>query len=89
MSCNLSYLHLVECVCFVPDIKVILDFVPNHSSNESDWFIKSSNRDEYYSDWYIWENGHLDDRGQRSPPNNWVREHTRNNNSLTLIISSI
>ncbi|PZC75320.1 maltase 2 isoform X1 [Helicoverpa armigera] len=54
------------------NIKIILDFVPNHSSNESDWFIKSSNKDEYYSDWYVWENGHLDDRGQRSPPNNWV-----------------
>lgn len=45
----------------------------NHSSNESDWFIKSSNRDEYYSDWFVWENGHLDTLGNRSPPNNWVR----------------
>lgn len=54
------------------NLKIVLDFVPNHTSNESDWFIKSSNRDEYYSDWYIWENGHLNERGQRSPPNNWI-----------------
>lgn len=57
----------------ISDINIILDFVINHSSNESDWFIKSSNKDEYYSDWYIWENGHLLPSGQRSPPNNWVR----------------
>lgn len=53
----------------------MLDFVPNHTSNESDWFIKSANKDEYYSDWYIWENGHLDERGGRSPPNNWVKKY--------------
>lgn len=57
----------------ISDIKIILDFVMNHASNESDWFIKSLNRDEYYNDWFIWENGHLDSLGQRSPPNNWVR----------------
>ncbi|CAH2220669.1 jg25918, partial [Pararge aegeria aegeria] len=54
------------------NIKIILDFVPNHTSNESDWFFKSSHRDEYYSDWYIWENGHLDTKGLRRPPNNWT-----------------
>ncbi|XP_059058094.1 maltase 2-like [Achroia grisella] len=54
------------------NIKIVLDFVPNHTSNESEWFIKSSNKDEYYNDWYIWENGHLDDHGQKQPPNNWI-----------------
>ncbi|CAK1544243.1 unnamed protein product [Leptosia nina] len=53
-------------------MKIILDFVPNHTSNESDWFVKSSHKDEYYSDWYIWENGHLDSSGLRRPPNNWI-----------------
>ncbi|VVD05331.1 unnamed protein product [Leptidea sinapis] len=54
------------------DIKVILDFVPNHTSNESEWFIKSMHQDEYFKNWYIWENGHLDASGQRRPPNNWI-----------------
>lgn len=54
------------------NIKIILDLVPNHTSNESEWFIKSSNKDEYYSDWYVWENGHLDAQGKRRPPNNWI-----------------
>ncbi|CAG9566553.1 unnamed protein product [Danaus chrysippus] len=54
------------------NIKVVLEFVPNHTSNESEWFTKSSHRDEYYNDWYIWENGHLDANGQRRPPNNWI-----------------
>ncbi|KOB77337.1 Alpha amylase [Operophtera brumata] len=54
------------------NIKIILDLVINHSSNESEWFLKSSTKDEFYSDWYIWENGHLDPSGHRSPPNNWI-----------------
>ncbi|KAI8428269.1 hypothetical protein MSG28_002486 [Choristoneura fumiferana] len=54
------------------NIKVLLDFIPNHTSNESEWFVKSANKDEYYSDWYIWETGHMDNHGLRSPPNNWV-----------------
>ncbi|XP_045513184.1 maltase 2-like [Pieris brassicae] len=53
-------------------MKVILDFVPNHTSNDSDWFVKSSQKDEYYSDWYVWEDGHLDVNGLRRPPNNWL-----------------
>ncbi|XP_012549946.4 maltase 2 [Bombyx mori] len=54
------------------NIKIVLELVPNHTSNESEWFLKSSNRDEYYSDWFIWESGHLDNMGIRKPPNNWV-----------------
>ncbi|KAJ2953900.1 hypothetical protein O0L34_g1531 [Tuta absoluta] len=54
------------------NIKIVLEFVPNHTSNESDWFIRSCSRDEYYTDWYIWENGHIDRNGQRNPPNNWI-----------------
>ncbi|XP_053600394.1 maltase 2-like isoform X2 [Plodia interpunctella] len=54
------------------NIKIVLEFVPNHTSNESEWFIKSLNKDEFYADWYIWEKGHMDDRGRTSPPNNWI-----------------
>lgn len=53
-------------------IKIILDFVPNHSSNESEWFKKSIARDPEYEDYYIWSDGKLV-AGKRVPPNNWVR----------------
>ncbi|XP_069964641.1 maltase A3 isoform X2 [Bactrocera oleae] len=53
------------------DIKIILDFVPNHSSDECVWFIKSAARDPVYKDYYIWHPGKLVD-GKRQPPNNWV-----------------
>ena len=47
-------------------IKVILDFVPNHSSDECDWFKRSINGEAPYKDYYIWVNG---TKGKR--PNNW------------------
>lgn len=54
------------------DIKIILDFVPNHSSDQCEWFIKSANREEGYEDFYIWSDGKLNENGERVPPNNWV-----------------
>jgi glycosidase len=57
----------------IADIKVILDFVPNHSSDEHEWFVKSARREGIFSDYYVWQDGkHDDENGTRSPPNNWV-----------------
>ncbi|XP_020807980.1 LOW QUALITY PROTEIN: maltase 1 [Drosophila serrata] len=53
-------------------VKVILDFVPNHSSNKHPWFIKSVARDPEYEDFYVWEDGILTADGTRVPPNNWL-----------------
>ncbi|XP_064535176.1 maltase 1 [Drosophila montana] len=53
-------------------IKVILDFVPNHSSDEHEWFKKSVARESGYEDFYVWEDGTVSDNDTRVPPNNWV-----------------
>ncbi|XP_005185664.3 maltase A1-like [Musca domestica] len=55
------------------DLKIILDFVPNHSSNESEWFKKSVNRERGYEDFYVWANAKTDEKGQRQPPSNWLQ----------------
>lgn len=62
---------LAECKKY--NVKLILDLVPNHSSNEHEWFIKSENREPGYENYYIWHPGKFDPiTGQRKPPNNWV-----------------
>ena len=50
------------------NIKVILDFVVNHTSDQHKWFIDSrSSRTAEHRDWYIWRDG----KGSGEPPNNW------------------
>lgn len=50
-------------------VKLILDFVINHSSDEHDWFKQSrASRDNPYRDFYIWR----DPKPDGSPPNNWT-----------------
>jgi alpha-glucosidase len=49
-------------------IRIILDYVPNHSSDQHPWFIESrSSRDNPRRDWYIWR----DPKPNGSLPNNW------------------
>jgi alpha-glucosidase len=48
-----------------------MDFVPNHSSDEHEWFIKSVQNENKYADYYVWSNGRTDGIN-RYPPNNWV-----------------
>lgn len=52
-------------------LKVILDFVPNHTSDQHPWFQESrSSRDNPKRDWYIWR----DSPHTHAPPNNWLSE---------------
>jgi alpha-glucosidase len=52
-------------------LKVILDLVPNHTSDQHPWFAESrSSKSNPKRDWYIWRDG----RGEGSPPNNWLSE---------------
>lgn len=54
------------------DIKIVLDLVPNHTSNESMWFQEALNGNEKYYNYFVWEDGVIDENGNRQPPNNWV-----------------
>ncbi|BFG05998.1 maltase A3 [Drosophila madeirensis] len=53
------------------DIKIILDFVPNHTSDECDWFVRSAAGEEEYKDFYVWHTGKVVN-GIRQPPTNWI-----------------
>ena len=44
-------------------MKVILDFIPNHTSDQHEWFQKSVSKDPEYADYYVWS---------EEIPNNWV-----------------
>lgn len=49
-------------------MKMIIDWVPNHTSTEHPWFVESrSSRDNPKRDWYMW----ADAKPDGSPPNNW------------------
>jgi len=50
-------------------IKVILDMVMNHTSDQHPWFIESrSSKDNPRRDWYLWRTS---PKGKNAPPNNW------------------
>ncbi|MFZ0910815.1 MAG: alpha-glucosidase [Candidatus Acidiferrales bacterium] len=50
-------------------IRIILDFVVNHTSDKHPWFIDSrSSRTSEHRDWYIWRDG----KAPGVPPNNWL-----------------
>ncbi len=50
-------------------IRVILDFVPNHSSSQHPWFVESrASKESPKRDWYVWR----DAKPDGSPPNNWI-----------------
>ncbi|WP_040486313.1 alpha-amylase family glycosyl hydrolase [Lutibaculum baratangense] len=50
-------------------LKLILDFVPNHTSDQHAWFRESrSSRENAKRDWYIWR----DPAPDGGPPNNWI-----------------
>jgi alpha-glucosidase len=52
-------------------LKLILDFIPNHTSDQHRWFLESrSSRSSPKRNWYIWR----DPKPDGAPPNNWISE---------------
>ena len=57
--------------------------VPNHTSDQHDWFLLSRNNTPGYEDYYVWRNCPLTNPngpqdGPRNLPNNWVRKTSEN-----------
>lgn len=53
------------------DVRIILDYVINHTSDQHKWFIASrSSKTSPYRNWYMWRDG----KGANQPPNNWISE---------------
>ncbi len=51
------------------EVRIILDFVLNHTSDQHAWFKDSaSSKNAPHRDWYVWRDG----KAPNQPPNNWV-----------------
>jgi alpha-glucosidase len=59
-------------------IKIMVDLVPNHTSDEHEWFhLSRQSKEDPYSDWYVWQDPKgYDKNGKPQPPNNWLNIFT-------------
>ncbi|KAH9909324.1 alpha-glucosidase [Xylariomycetidae sp. FL2044] len=56
------------------DMKLMMDLVVNHTSDQHPWFLESrSSKDNPKRPWYFWRKGRTTPDGKRLPPNNWCR----------------
>jgi alpha-glucosidase len=63
--------QLIE-ACHSRGMKLILDLVVNHTSDQHSWFEESrSSKTNPKRDWYLWRPPRYDDAGNRIPPTNW------------------
>jgi alpha-glucosidase len=65
---TLADMDALIAACHARGLKVVLDWVPNHSSDQHPWFAASrSSRDDPKRDWYVWR----DPAPGGGPPNDW------------------
>jgi alpha-glucosidase len=58
--------------CHTRGIRVVLDWVPNHTSDRHPWFVESrGSRESRRRDWYVWRDGEAG-----VPPTTWRRSFT-------------
>ncbi|KAG9840897.1 alpha-glucosidase, partial [Aureobasidium melanogenum] len=56
------------------DMKLMMDLVVNHTSDQHSWFLESrSSTSNPKREWYFWKKGKVDADGKCMPPNNWCR----------------
>jgi alpha-glucosidase len=59
--------------CARRGIRVLIDLVLNHTSEQHPWFVEAArSRDSASHDFYLWSDGRTGPDGKRLPPNNWV-----------------
>lgn len=53
-------------------LRVLLDIVLGHTSDQHPWFVdSSSSRESAHRDWYVWRDGPTPGSAEGGPPNNW------------------
>ncbi len=58
--------------CHARGLRIMLDLVINHTSDQHCWFQESRrSKLDAKRDWYVWRPARYDDQGRRLPPNNW------------------
>ncbi len=66
---DLAAMDELIAACHQRGLRLLLDFVPNHSSDQHPWFVESrSSRSNPKRDWYYWR----DAAPGGGPPNNWL-----------------
>ncbi|XP_072158588.1 maltase 2-like [Bemisia tabaci] len=73
---HLSRNALIKVSC-PTGLNLIVDFVPNHTSDQHEWFKKSVRKESPYDDYYIWRDASSWNGSEPVPPNNWVIEVLR------------
>ena len=78
---NLQAFDQLLAAVHIHGMKLLLDFVPNHSSDQHPWFVESrSSRESPKRDWYIWQDALpcgeklAGDPTIGGPPNNWISD---------------
>lgn len=69
--CNKSKCCILYIFLYAIALKIILDVIPNQSSDQHEWFLNSAKDVEPYDDYYVWADGKI--LGNTLvPPTNWV-----------------
>ncbi|BFZ57102.1 hypothetical protein PYCC9005_004152 [Savitreella phatthalungensis] len=58
--------------CKERGLKLVMDLVVNHCSDQAEYFKDSAARRNGRDDWFIWRDGKVGENGERKPPNNWL-----------------
>ncbi|KAK3765353.1 hypothetical protein RRG08_065109 [Elysia crispata] len=58
--------------CKLKGLRLLVDFVCNHTSTQHEWFQKSVRKQGKYKDYYVWTDGKILPDGSRAVPNNWL-----------------
>lgn len=69
---NIAAFEKLSAKCKKLGLHLILDFVPNHTSDQHEFFKKSVKKVEPYTNYYVWHPGVANANGTKSPPSNWI-----------------